>query len=42
MNQLTQDLEGTLPYNNDLWIDFRIVIRNLNNLKICKDKEDHG
>ena len=23
--QLTQDLEGSLPYNNDQWIEFRIV-----------------
>jgi triple functional domain protein len=24
-NQLTADLDGSLPYNNDQWIDFRIV-----------------
>ena len=24
-SQLTQDLDGTLLYNNDLWIDFRLV-----------------
>ena len=24
-NQLTPDLDGNLSYNNDQWIDFRIV-----------------
>lgn len=28
MNQLTPDFEGTLPYNNEHWIDFRIKMEN--------------
>jgi hypothetical protein len=25
INQLTIDLDGTMPYNNEQWIEFRIV-----------------